>query len=323
MSKENSRAIKLGLFVITGTLLMVLALYLIGSKRNLFSNTVTVNAIFYNVNGLMPGNNVRYSGIDVGTVDKIIINSDTAILVKMVIEKKVRPFIKKNAIASIGTDGLMGNKLVNINSISAPSLPVEEGDVLLSLRPVETDEMVRTLNQTNKNLAVITEDIKSLTQKFNRQNNIFHILTDTMAAENIRAAFREFRSAAENADEITERVNNVVVDIQDGQGVIGSLVYDTASANKIGYIVTNLQHISDSIALITSQLNTFSKNLNNPGGLAYSLLKDSMMTTDVKQTLSNINQSAAKLNENMKAMQRNFLFRKYFKEKEKESKKGN
>ncbi len=321
MSKENTRSLKLGIFVITGTVLLITALYLIGSKRNLFSNTVTISATFYNVNGLMPGNNVRYSGIDVGTVDKIMITNDTAIIVRMVIEKKIRPFIKKNAVASIGTDGLMGNKLVNINSVSEQAQAIEEGDMLISLRPVETDEMVRTLNQTNNNLATITSDIKNLTQKFNRKNNVFHILTDTVTAENIRDAFREFRSAAQNADEITQRVNSVVMDIQQGDGVIGSLVYDTAAADKIGYIITNLQHISDSIGLIASQLNTFSRNLNDPGGLAYSLLKDSVMTTDVRQTLNNINQSAAKLNENMKAMQRNFLFRKYFKEKEKADKK--
>ena len=88
-----------------------------GSKQNLFGSTFSISANFYNVNGLMQGNNVRYAGIDVGTVESITIINDTSVKVVMVIEKKIQPYIKKNALASIGTDGLMGNKLVNINSI--------------------------------------------------------------------------------------------------------------------------------------------------------------------------------------------------------------
>ena len=69
--------IRLGMFVLGGTLVLAVALYLLGSKRNLFSSTITVEATFHQVSGLRPGNNVRYMGINVGTVEKIIIASDT------------------------------------------------------------------------------------------------------------------------------------------------------------------------------------------------------------------------------------------------------
>ena len=116
MAKETSKNIRLGIFVLAGTAFLIVALYFIGNKQNLFGSTFKISAQFNNVNGLMIGNNVRFSGIDVGTVESVEIINDSMVNVVMIIEKDVQKFIRKNAVASVGTDGLMGNKLVNINS---------------------------------------------------------------------------------------------------------------------------------------------------------------------------------------------------------------
>jgi phospholipid/cholesterol/gamma-HCH transport system substrate-binding protein len=116
MKKKGIENIKVGTLVIAGLLFLIFTLYMIGKNRNLLGKTFVITAVVHNVNGLMPGNNVRFKGIDVGTVKSIEITNDTLINVIMIIDDKMQPFIKKNAIASIGTDGLMGNKLVNINS---------------------------------------------------------------------------------------------------------------------------------------------------------------------------------------------------------------
>ncbi|MFM7902274.1 MAG: MlaD family protein [Bacteroidota bacterium] len=139
MNKTTPSNIRLGLFVTIGTLVLVVALYLIGSNQSMFGSTIRISAQFYNVNGLMQGNNVRYAGIDIGTVDKIKIENDSSVTVYMLIEKKHSQYIKKNALAAIGTDGLMGNKLVNINPGRGSSEPVVDGDMIASLKPVETD----------------------------------------------------------------------------------------------------------------------------------------------------------------------------------------
>ena len=149
MSKEFSRNFRLGAFVLAGTVLLVAALYFIGSKQNLFGSTFRITAKFYNVNGLQKGNNVRFAGINVGTVERVEIISDSTVNVVMLIEERVREYIKKNALASVGTEGLMGNKLVNINSSEDNSEPVKEGDILNTIKPIEMDDMARTLNVTN------------------------------------------------------------------------------------------------------------------------------------------------------------------------------
>src|SRR4051812_30930615 len=127
MTKELVRNIRLGSFVMAGLLLLIGALYMVGSKRNLFTSTIKVNVTFRNVNGLVIGNNVRFSGIDVGTVSQIEILSDTIIHVELVIDKNVAKFISSSSIASVGTDGLMGNKLVNISTGNGTRNPLQEG----------------------------------------------------------------------------------------------------------------------------------------------------------------------------------------------------
>ena len=136
---------KLGAFVLAGIIFLIFTLYMIGKNRNLLGSTFTVKAEVNNVNGLVPGNNVRFKGIDVGTVKSIDIANDTLIYVTMTIDESMKPYIKQNALASIGTDGLMGNKLMNINSQPGPALSVEEGSIIQSRKPIETDEMLRTL----------------------------------------------------------------------------------------------------------------------------------------------------------------------------------
>ena len=162
MSSQSLRNTKLGLLVAIGTLFLIVAMYLIGDKQNLFGDTFKISADFNNVNGLTEGNNVRFGGINVGTIESVKITSDTTIRVVMLIEKESQDFIKKNSLASVGTDGLMGNKLININSVSFPSESVQEGDVIGTLRPIETDEMIRTLNRTNEDIAVIVHNLKHI-----------------------------------------------------------------------------------------------------------------------------------------------------------------
>lgn len=172
MAKNASKNIRLGAFVLAGTIFLIAALYMIGNTQNLFGNTFRISAEFYNVNGLMPGNSVRFSGIDVGTVESVRIVSDSSVLVVMVVEQDIRKYIRKNAIASIGTDGLMGNKIVNINSSPTSSEAIEEGDILETMRPIEQDEMIRTLNATNENMQVITSNLRTITDRINSKNSL-------------------------------------------------------------------------------------------------------------------------------------------------------
>lgn len=320
MKKNAPNNIRLGIFISAGTVILVIALYFIGSKRNIFSNTIKISSQFYNVNGLMQGNNVRYAGIDIGTVHKVVIENDSSVTVYMVIEKKNSKFIKKNSIAAVGTDGLMGNKLVNINPGRGSSQSVEDGDEIPSLRPVESDEMIRTLNTTNDNLQAITGDLRKFTNKLNKDKGILRLIEDSVSAENIRLALAAFRDAAVNANNITVHLNNISAGLNRGDGLAGVLLKDTLIASDLKATISNLQQVSDSLNTIAGELSVFSKNINNPDGLVYAVSNDTALTGTVKTGIQNLKVSTELLNENLKAMRKSFLFKKYFKEQEKNQK---
>ena len=313
MKTTSANNIRLGIFITIGTVALIAALYLIGSNRNIFSNTIKISSQFYNVNGLIPGNNVRYAGIDIGTVEKIKIENDSNVTVYMIIEKNNSIYIKKNSIASVGTDGLMGNKLININPGSGSAPTIEEGDVLISLRPIENDEMIRTLNTTNQNLEAITEDLKNFTSRLNKSRGILKLIEDSVSADNIRQTLAVIRDAAVNANNITLQLNKLATELNTGKGFAATLIRDTVISYELKTTISNLQQTSDSLNLISQELSQFSKQLNNKNSLLHAVSADTALAGNVKDGIENLKLSTELLNENLKAMRSNFLFRRYFK----------
>src|SRR4030066_992366 len=132
MKTSNTQKFSLGLFIFIITIIFVFALYLIGNKQNLFGNTFRISAVFNNVNGLILGNNVRYSGINIVTVKNIVMINDSTICVDMIIEEKMLQHMKKNAVAAIGSDGLVGSMVINIVPGKEVSVALKPGDTIQS-----------------------------------------------------------------------------------------------------------------------------------------------------------------------------------------------
>lgn len=280
--------LRLGLFVLTGTAVLVAGLYLLGSKRNLFRRTIHVEAVFQQVGGLRPGNNVRYMGINVGTVDRIDIVNDTAVRVVLAIREDASEHIRTDAVATVGTDGLMGNRLVNLSPGEGGGVALNEGVRLPSSVPLDTDLMLRTLDRTNANLAVITDEVRVLAHKLNQPGNAVDLLTDTVLAGDLSAALVQLRAAAENARTATAGIDALMGDVRNGKGALGALVSDPASEQQVRGMLGNLQHVSDSLQALTNGLGRFARDLNTPGGLAHTLLADTALAHDVRLSLIHI-----------------------------------
>lgn len=315
MEKEVSRNIRIGIVLIITTVLLIIALYIIGDKRNIFGSTFRVSAMFHNVNGLMPGNNVRLSGINVGTVESVEIINDSMVSVSMLLENKIHAYITTSAIASIGTDGLMGNKLVNINSSNKPGRPMKEDDTLQTLPPFETDEMIRTLNTTNENIKYITTDLRKITQKINSPNTLWSLLMDTIVAENVKTAIVNIKVAGDRSATITGDLKSIIRNVKDGNGSIGSLLNDTSFSGKLDYSMTSIQQIAAKMTKVTENLETVSNQLKNGDGVIGTLLTDTSLTNNLSKSMENLKDGTAGFNENMEALKHNILLRRYFKKK--------
>ncbi|MCW5899376.1 MAG: MCE family protein [Flavobacteriales bacterium] len=310
--------IRLGLFVLAGTLLLIVGLYMLGSKQDLFRSTVEINARFHNAGGLRPGNNVRYAGINVGTVREVRIVSDTAVLVTMSIRSKEAVHIQDNAVASLGSDGLMGNKLVNIGPGEGLGAPIRDGVELAGSMPLDTDQMMRTLDRTNVNMAEITDDLRALTERLTQPGGVLHMLSDTLLAMDMRLAIVDLRRSVEHVRSATASVDIMLADVKAGRGALGMLVSDPATEAQVREGLAALQRMADTLAHASARLDQFAEGLNTPGGMGEVLTRDTTAGGDVRRTLTNLEKSSATLEENLRALQRNWFFRKYFREQEKE-----
>ncbi len=205
MKKEAGLQWKLGLFATIAFVLLVAAIYFIGKQKNLFGSVFRVKSVFNNVSGLKVGNNVRFGGLNVGTVDEIQMITDTSVAVEMVVQKNIQRFIKKDASASIGSDGLMGDKVVVIAPGSFTQKEIAENDVLFTHAPIETDQIMASLKVTADNAAVITTELAQVMTKINRGNGtISKLLGDSSIANNITKTMTNLKKSSQGLNENME-----------------------------------------------------------------------------------------------------------------------
>lgn len=318
MGQNASKNIRVGIFVMIGTGLLIFSLYLIGTKQNLFGSTFTLKAQFHQVNGLMPGNNVRFTGIDVGTVKSVEIINDTIVNVEMVIENKVQIFIKKNATATVGTDGLMGNKLININASNQNAPSVEDGDVLRTKNPLGTDDMMRTLSITNENVKDITMNLKHIVQKLNSPNTLWNILMDTVVADNAKNAVFQIKLTGERTAEATGDLKQIIKEVKQGKGTIGQLIKDTSMVRQLNKSMLNIKQISDSLTLVVNDMHFISGKIKTGEGAIGKILIDTAFANNMNQGMIHIKNGSKHLEENLEALKHSILLRKYFKKQAKE-----
>jgi phospholipid/cholesterol/gamma-HCH transport system substrate-binding protein len=323
MEKSTKHAARLGILVILGATIFTVTVYLIGQKQDLFRQTFTVSVLFNNVNGLQPGNNVRFSGINVGTVLAVTIQSDSVVEVLMRIRESVRPFIKKDAMVTIGSDGLMGNMLINIGPGSAHAQPVKDQEQLRSYSRIKTDDILKTLNMTNENAALLTRNLLEVTQQIKQgHGTLTYLLYDSNLRKDLSTSVRSLRVAVDRTNQLLAEAQGIVQQVEHGKGLVGWLLTDTTTAEHVKTTLTNLDKTAARISLASDSLNKFVNRLNHDPGLINALLRDTTIKSDFQETLHNLNESSVKLNENMDAMRGNVLFRGYFREKAKDAEKS-
>ena len=194
--------IRLGLFIAGGLALFVFAIFIIGKQKNLFNPVFKLTTTFYNVSGLQVGNNIRFSGINVGTVDKITIINDSTVKVEMLVKKEVRQFMKSDCEVAIGSEGLIGDRLLVISQGSTEAPIAKEGQHLASAEPVEMDAIMASLQVTAVNAAIISDQLAEIMIKVNSgQGTIGRLIEDSTIAANLSATMKNIRSSSKGLDE--------------------------------------------------------------------------------------------------------------------------
>ncbi len=257
MKKNINHKIRLGIFISLGILIFILAVYFIGEKQQMFRNTFRLTGVFKDVGGLQIGNNVRLSGINVGTVENVSLISDTSVVVEILIDETTRKFIKKDAIASIGSEGLMGNKVLIITPGIGSQQTIENNDVIATTQPIEIDEIIKSLKTTIDNTSTITGDLAKISTNIESgKGTIGRLMMDPTWRQNIQSTIvnlkdgsDQFKIVMDKAGEIdsilvaikstigytagiTSDLAAITNSLQSGEGTIGRLLMNTTAAEN-------------------------------------------------------------------------------------------
>lgn len=320
-AKTPIQNLKLGIFVVLGTILLIIAAYLIGNGQSLFVKKFTVNAVFNNVNGLQVGNNVRFSGIDIGTVDNIQMMNDSTIVVYMAINKKMKEHIRSDAVATIGSDGLVGSMLVNIVPGQGQASLIEDGTRLKSYSKISSQDMLNTLNVTNENAALLTSDLLKITESLtDGKGTLGRLLNDTLMAKDLKQTINNLKISSSQVNTTLDELQKTLKVINSGNGIAGVLLSDSLSAEKVRNIIQNLEVSSNEITKMTADLNTVIGEMKNGKGVLNMVATDTVLANQLMSTMKNIEEGTEKFNENMEALKHNFLTRGYFRKLEREQK---
>jgi len=193
---------RLGLFIAGGLALFAITIFFIGKQKNLFNPVFNLSTTFQNISGLQTGSNIRFAGINVGTVDNISIINDSTVKVDLLLRKEVQQFIKCNSEAGIGSSGIIGDRILVITQGSNDSSIVKEGQHINSKEPVETDAIMADLLITASNAAIITEQLTDIMIKINSgKGTLGRLIYDPTIAKNIDQTIVNLKRSSKGLDE--------------------------------------------------------------------------------------------------------------------------
>lgn len=277
---------RLGIFIFFGTILLIISIFLIGSKEKLFTGTIEIKAYFNQIEGLKTGAPVRLSGYDIGSVSGIsLVDEKTGnVEVRMRIDNELKRFIRLDSQAAIETEGLVGKKIVTITPGSPNLEEISDGGIIKSKNPLNIAAIVEESEAVISYLRNITKDLADIVNKVNKgEGTIGKIVNDdklyrsavsiTQNADKSLTAITErltdvsdiiinmtesIKSIIANVDSASANIRNLVSKVNKGEGILGTLISDQAVADSIKSILFNLAKTSEDARNATS---SFAENM--------------------------------------------------------------
>ena len=172
-----SRAARLGVFIVATLAILVAGIFIIGGKQYLFRSTYQLRAQFENVVGLDAGGDVRVGGVHSGTIHSIVLPNKPGekVTVTMDLDKTTHEIVKQDSVATIETEGLLGNQFLAISFGSAGSGEVQDGDLIASQPPLEMAELLQKASglldgaqQAIQNATKATANLDSISAKIDK-----------------------------------------------------------------------------------------------------------------------------------------------------------
>lgn len=316
--EDNRKAIITGIFLSLGLVVFIIGVFALGGSQKTFSKSIHVNAVFSDINGLKSGNGVWFSGVKVGTISKVEFTGIARVSVKLTVDQDAQQYIHTNAMVKLGSDGLIGNKIIMIEGGSADAPVVKEGDTLRAEKDLTTDQIMKTLQENNQNLLAVTSDFKTLSHNILQgKGTLGALLADSNMAQQLRNAMRNLQTTTQTAAQMAGQLDAFSKKLNTKGGLADNLLTDTTTFNKIKSAASQLQKAVNNANSTVENLNTATKKLTTTDNALGVLLNDPQGAEQVKTSLKNLRESSIKLNDDLEAAQHNFLLKGFFKKKAK------
>ena len=322
MLRQQQNNLKLGIFIITGFLVLLFFIIMASKKRNLFGSDFELKTHFSNLNGLTKGDKVLFSGLQAGSVKKIAIVNDTTIEVDLAVDEKLKTFIPKNTVATVITDGLVGDKIVNLIPGNGNSGHVDDGDFLQPGFSLNKDDELKTLSRTNNNIQLISEIVKNRIGKVDT-SALINLLSSGKVAVNLLSTLDNLNIASARAKDLVVSLNDLVKQTRRGDGTLGALLTDTVMANDLKTAIKDVKTTAIGSGKVTDQLNemvgSVRQDIEYGGGPLHVLLRDTATAGNLIKITENLRDGTNSFGQDMEALKHNFFLRGYFRRQEKQN----
>ncbi len=317
-TENNKRSVIVGVFVLLAVIILVTGVFILGGKQKRFEKTFEVTAVFDNISGLKQGNNVWFSGVKVGTIKSVKFYGTSQVQVTMKIEEDVQKYIHKDAKAKLSSESLIGNKIIEIFGGNPNTPAVEDGDKLGTELANSTEEMMKTLQESNKNLLSITTDVKRLTNDLsNGKGTVGELLSDSAMALQFRSIVSNLQQVSATTVKASGALSQFTSTLNNKEGLANQLLTDTVVFNRLKTSVAELQKTASSASAISDNLQKASNNLNRNNNALGLMLNDEQFAGKMKSTLQNVETSTQKLDQSLDALRYSFFLKGAFRKKDK------
>ena len=331
---EAKKKFILGLFAGGSLLLFAVALFLIGNSTQLFTKSFDLSADFAKVTGLEVGTKVRVAGMDGGAVTVIEVPSrpDSKFRVRFRVIESLHPLVRQDSVATIQTDGLLGNKFLEVDAGSNTSARAKNGSGIQSKEPFDFADLMDQVSATVKSVSAVVAGVEvELTAA------VGHI-GDTAESANllVKTATPGVKNMIESSNRIATSIGSITEGIRDGRGSVGALFNDQALADNLRRTVSQTEQTVQNLRETTSSAKRIVTKVESSDlvpQLEQSVKTVRQITESVKsavnrfeaasgeggvgenlqRTLADAHEAMSDLSEDTEALKHNFLFRGFFK----------
>jgi phospholipid/cholesterol/gamma-HCH transport system substrate-binding protein len=311
---QRNRMALVGGFVLLGILVFALGLFLIGDRRMLFAKHFEIATTFGKVTGLVVGTPVRLAGLTAGEVIEIGVPSRPSerFLVRMRVREDLRALVRTDTVATIQTDGIVGNAFIQLGLGTDQARVVQTGDVLTGVDPIEFTDLIQegrdTFRLVSREFLELTDEVSKTVGGLTETIDVTRaLIVDT--ADDVKLAAASGRRALASTEATVGDLNAIVADVRAGKGTVGHLLNDPAVYDRINEVSREAEVTARTVRETAEIARNAVAEFSAPGGVGPQL------TQSISRTLAGIEEVTFDLAEGTEALKRNFLFRGFFQDR--------